>query len=320
MPSPSTSLAVTRYDLGAAHERFDLEMQKKGYIAQRILPILQTGVPADSYPTIPLDQLIAYATAEAGKRASNGGYGRSEFEFGTDSFATVEYGWEEPVDDRQARIYGGMFNAEMISRARCIERILNNAERRMVTLVMALSATSAASVAWSSKDTAAPLDDFATARDAIWASTGVWPNAIAMSRNKFNDLRECGQVIDRIKNNANYEVLRGQINEQLLATAFDVDQVIVSGTVQNSAKEGQTAVVASTWTDSKVLVAKLATSNDLKEVCLGRTFHYGADGSEPLGHVETYRDETVRADIVRVRHDVAEKIMYSPVGYILTGC
>lgn len=321
MPSPSTTLALPRYDLGQAQERFDLAMQKRGYIAQRVLPIFNTAVVADSYPVIPLDQLMAPAQGDGGKRASGAGYGRSSFTFTTASYACQEYGWEEPVDDRQARIYGGLFNAEMVATARCVEKILNYAEQRAVAalhVTTGMAGNAAANVAWSSYATAQPLTDFATARDAIWAATGEWPNAIVMSRKKFNDLRECAQIIDRIKNNANYPVLRGEINEAMMAVAFDVDQVIVSGTAKNSAKEGQTASIASTWTDGNVLVAKLATSSDLQEIALGRTFHYSADGSQPLGYVETYRDETIRADIVRVRHDVQEKIEYAKCAYLIT--
>lgn len=297
-------------------------MQRKGYIGHRVLPLFDTAVHADSYPIIPVNQLMAPAGND-GKRASGAGYGRSSFTFTTSSYACQEYGWEEPVDDRQARIYGGMFNAEVVSTKRCVERILNYAEQRAVTALhdtAVITQTAAANTAWSLPNTAQPLTDFATARDTIWAATGEWPNAIVMSRNKFNHLRECLQIIDRIKGNANYQVLRGEINEALMAIAFDVDQVIVSGTAKNSAKEGQTLSVASTWTDTKVLVAKIATGNDLQEVCLGRTFHYNGDGSQPLGYVESYRDESKRADIVRVRHDVQEKIEYAACGYLITAC
>lgn len=323
MPSPSTSLALPRYDLGAAQEQFDLEMQNRGYVSQVVLPVFEAGLTASAYPVIPLDQLIAFATAKTGARASGAGYDRGNFTFTTATYATQEYGAEEPVDDKQAAIYGGMFNVEQVATRRCVERVLNKAEQRAVTALhdtAVITQTAAASVAWSSNDTAAPLDDYFTARDTIWAATGEKPNAIVMSWKKYNDLKECAQIIDRIKSNSNYNVLRGEITAALLALAFDVEQIIVSGTVKNTAKENQTAVIGSTWTDSKVLVAKLARTNDLTEVCLGRTFHYSADGSQPLGNVESYRDETVRADIIRVRHDVQEKVMYAPCGYLITGC
>ena len=36
------------------------------------------------------------------------------------------------------------------------------------------------------------------------------------------------------------------------------------------------------------------------------------------GTVETYRDETIRGDVVRVRHDTDERIIYTELGHLLT--
>lgn len=308
---------MPRLDLGGALEQFDLEMQKRGYIAQRLMPIFNVGKSSGTYPVVTIAQLLQTRDL---KRDARGGYSRSGFTFGEDSYQTREYGTEEPIDDKEVELYGDYFSVELLSTMRAVEAVLNGAEQRMVTALTALSQTVAASVAWSNKNTAAPLDDFATARNAIWAATGIWPNAIAMSRNKFNHLIDCAQIIDRIKSNANYEVQRGEITESMVASAFDVDQVIVSGTAKNTAAEGQSAVVASTWTDGTVLVGKIATTNDVKEPCVGRTFHWSGDGSQPLGTIETYRDETVRGDVVRVRHQVQEKVMYAATGHLITGC
>lgn len=318
MPSPSAALSVPRLDLAGALEQFDLEMQKRGYIAQRLLPIFNTPKTSGKYPVIPIAQLLMQRDL---KRAATGGYSRSSFTFTEQSFQTTEYGTEEPIDDKEVSLYGNFFDVELLSTMRAVEALLNGAEQRMVAAIAAsVSQTAAANTAWSNKDNAQPVDDFATARDAIWNATGIWPNAVVMSRNKFNQLKDCLQIIDRIKNNSNYEVQRGQITEAMIASAFDVEECIVSGTAKNSAVEGQTATIASTWTDSTVLVAKIATSNDLKEPCLGRTFHWAEDGSQPLGTVETYRDETVRGSVVRVRHEVEEKIIYAQTSYRITGC
>ena len=65
--------------------------------------------------------------------------------------------------------------------------------------------------------------------------------------------------------------------------------------------------------------AKAATSGDFREACLGRTFHWSEDGSSENGTVETYRDETVRSNIVRVRMDVDEQVILPTAGYLLTG-
>jgi hypothetical protein len=49
------------------------------------------------------------------------------------------------------------------------------------------------------------------------------------------------------------------------------------------------------------------------------TRNWADDGSNIAGTVETYRDEKVRGDVVRVRHQIGEKTLYPEAGYVLTG-
>ena len=46
--------------------------------------------------------------------------------------------------------------------------------------------------------------------------------------------------------------------------------------------------------------------------------HWQEDGSQVDGRVETYRDETIRSDVVRVRHDVDEKVLYTEAADLLS--
>jgi hypothetical protein len=66
------------------------------------------------------------------------------------------------------------------------------------------------------------------------------------------------------------------------------------------------------------MVCRIATSNDFREPCIGRTFHWSADGSSIGGTVESYREEQTRSDIIRVRHEVAEVTLYAEAGHLLS--
>jgi hypothetical protein len=56
----------------------------------------------------------------------------------------------------------------------------------------------------------------------------------------------------------------------------------------------------------------------MREPCIGRTFHWSEDGSQVGGAVEEYYSDEVRADIIRVRHDTDEVIMYPQAGHLLS--
>jgi hypothetical protein len=62
----------------------------------------------------------------------------------------------------------------------------------------------------------------------------------------------------------------------------------------------------------------VAVTDDIREPCLGRTFHWGEDGSQIGGLMESYREEQKRSDIIRCRHDVDEKVLYTQMGHLLS--
>ena len=104
----------------------------------------------------------------------------------------------------------------------------------------------------------------------------------------------------------------------MLAQVFDLDFIIVAGSSKNSAKEGQSATPAQIWSNEYAMLCKIATGGDMREPCIGRTFHWADDGSSIGGTVESYRDEKVRGDVIRVRHDVDEIVLYPEAGHLLS--
>ena len=58
MPSPSTALATLRPDLGGSFEEFDLAMDRQGFIATRVLPVLEVAKASGVFGKIPIEQLL----------------------------------------------------------------------------------------------------------------------------------------------------------------------------------------------------------------------------------------------------------------------
>jgi hypothetical protein len=66
------------------------------------------------------------------------------------------------------------------------------------------------------------------------------------------------------------------------------------------------------------MLARVARTADLREPCLGRTIHWGEDGSQIGGLFESYYSDERRSNIVRCRHDVDEKIIYAEAADLLS--
>lgn len=323
MPSPNGSLATQRPDL-ASFLAFDLEAEKNNYVGHQVFPVIDVDRQAGNFGKIPLEQLLAKGETA---RAPGSGYSRGDWKFEPAKYATTEHGWEEPIDDREAGMYRDYFDAEVISTQRAFSMVLRNAEQRIADAVFdpavwtTASFTTAITNEWDKnhKSDAVPIDDVEYAVHQVYKNSGLWPNALVINRQVFRNLRNLDQIIERINSEGAGDASKpSDINAEMLARVFDLDYVIVAGTSKSTANKGQKAAISQIWSSEYAMVCRIATSPDMREPCIGRTFHWGEDGSSIGGSVETYRDEIIRGNVVRVRHDVDEVLLYKEAGHLLS--
>lgn len=322
MPSPSSALSTQRPDLAESFTEFDLAMDAMGFVSNQVFPVVDVAKQSGNFGKIPIEQLLQQRDT---KRAPGSGYARGNWTFEPATYATEEHGAEEPVDDREAAMYSDYFNAELIAAQRAYSSVLRNAEQRVADAVFntttwtGASLTTAVTNEWDDAANAVPLTDVEAAVQKIYDNSGLWANALVINRKVFRNLRNVAQVIDRIESDgAGAPSNVAQITTQQLAQCFDLPFIIVAGSSKNNAIEGQAASPTQIWSGEYAMVCKIATSADFREPCIGRTFHWSEDGSQIGGSVETYREEKVRSDIVRVRHDVDEIVLYAQAGHLLS--
>jgi hypothetical protein len=302
---------------------FDVEMDNMGFIGTKVLPPVEAQKPSGTFGVLPVEEMLKLRNT---RRAPGAGYSRGEFKFETLTFACEEHGAEEPVDDKEAEIYSEYFIAEQIAAMRARRAVLANYEDRVASAVFNTSTwtgsslTTAVSTAWSNASSGAPVTDIMTAGGKVYDGCGVWPNALIVNRKVFRNLKNSAQVLDRIASaGAGSSTKASDVTAEMLARVFDLDYVIVAGATKNSANEGQAASLAAFWSSSYAMVCRIATGTDIKETCIGRTFHYAGDGSNIGGTAEMYREEQTRSNVIRVRHDVDEVIVLAAAGHLLSG-
>jgi len=306
----------------ASFLEYDLESDRLGYVATKVFPVVEVASQAGVFGIIPVEQLLQ---ARDTNRAPGSGYNRGNFTFTTSTFACEEHGAEEPVDDRQAKMYREYFDAEQVSTMRAFSAVLRNAEQRVADAVFNTTTWTGASLTtgitneWDDIAAAVPITDVDAAVKKVYDNSGLWANALIVNQKVFRNLRRCAQVIDAIESSgAGDPSKQSDITADQLARVFGLDMVIVAGASKNSAKEGQAVSPGQIWSDEYAMVCRVATSSDMAEPCVGRIFHWSEDGSSMGGTVESYRDENIRANIIRVRHDVDELVLYPQAGHLLS--
>lgn len=323
MASPTSSLATLRPELAGSLMEFDLAMNQQGFIAQQILPVFEVQYKSGTYGRIPLEQLLENRET---KRNPGSGYSRSKFNFIDTDYACKENGVEEVIDDDEAKMYMEYFDAELVATSRGYSAILIEQERRVASALFNTTTYSGANlyldttIPWTKAtySTSEPIDDVQFGADKVYANTGLYANALICNRFVYRNLKRSQQIIDTIASSgAGDKTSLRNITKQQIADALDLDMILVAEGSRNGAAEGLAGSIEQIWSSSYAMVARVCTSNDIREPGLGRTFHWGEGGSSVGGTVESYRDESVRGDVIRVRHDTDENIHYVECGFLL---
>jgi hypothetical protein len=313
MPRPTSSTTIQRPDLGALAYEYMLDASQRGFIGLDILPIFEVSEQTAEYPIIPIESLIKEQDT---KRSARGDYARGDWEFATGNYACEEYGWEEPVDDVEAKLYARFFDAEMVSTEIAVDRILRSHEKRIAALVFA-SADTNVSVEWSTAATATPRANIEAGRNAMRAASGVMPNAVAMGWVPFRNALNTAELKDALKYTNPIELGGLEVQKRVLAQYFGVDRILVGDAQRDSAKKGQSTVLADIWDDEYVALLRVSDGSPrLREPVYGRTFLWFEDSPQTVV-VETYREEQKRSTIVRARQHVDEAVIFAGAKYVL---
>jgi len=316
--TPSAALGQARPDLRDGLDEFDLEANRAGYIGLQLAPTIEVVTQSGKYPKLELKELLK--KKKDAKRASGAAYARDGRKGTNGSYATDEYGAEEPVDARNAAIYGDWWDSEVLAAQGARDQVLQNLEDLVMTKVNAIGNSAAGAAAWTSHASATPLADVMVAKKAIRNRTGLVPNAMAIEWDRLMDLLECTAIIDRIKY-AGFDDPKAAVlnNVSIMAGIFDVEHFMVAGAMKNTANDAAAASLATVFTKTQAAVFVHSDDRNLKRPRWCNTFHWGEDGSQIGGVIETYDEPQTRAQIIRSRLDVDVQEVYPECAQLITG-
>jgi len=308
MPAPTSDTALQRPDLGALVYEYLETAPAMGFIGLEVMPIFETIEQSAQYPVIPQEALLKIQDT---KRAMRGKYNRSDYEFEEGYYGTSENGWEEPVDDRERKLYRNKFDCDVVAVKRATNHILRGQEKRVADKVFNATNFTANAITneWDDASNAVPIDDVNTGKLSVRNACGMLPNALIIAYSTYLNLKRCDQIVDLLK----YTFPGIDINRMTsaqLAAVMDVERVLVGGAIYDAAKKGQDASITDLWSNEYAMLTRVSDSPDISEPCIGRTFLWTEDSP---GNVvtEEYREEQSRGDVFRVRHDTDECFIYS---------
>lgn len=160
-----------------------------------------------------------------------------------------------------------------------------------------------------------PVDDVQQQQEASGEKTGFTPNVLLITSQVFRALKSNAAVLDRIK-----YTQRGIITEDILASLFGVDKVVVARSTYNTAAKGVTDVMQYIFQGAQALLVYAAPRPALMVPSGGYIFAWkGFTGSNLGWRVSRFRMEWLKSDRVEVEAAWAMKQIAPDTGVFFTG-
>jgi hypothetical protein len=330
---PTSSTTIQRADLAQLMWEYNFIAAQQGFVGARLLPFFPVPEQSADYPFLPFEAFMKVAKDE---RAADGSYNENDWQWETKTYSCKDRGISERIDDSLRRLYSRFFDIAETATQIAYNTVLKNHELRCSALLLDTGTftNAAAAVAWSTPATATPLVDVKGRSDAMFGATGLLPNVVAMGYTDWSYLTRTTEIKNAFGTGTNkemgpFQTLPMAAKMREMAAYFEVDEVLVSTQVKDSAKKGQSKSVAQAWTAGRVFIGRVAnmmdmnfgsspTTTNFKEPVVGRTFQWEADAPIPV-IVEEWRDENRRSNMVRARTHIGEVIQFAGAGQILTG-
>ena len=160
-----------------------------------------------------------------------------------------------------------------------------------------------------------PITDIRTAIRTVLEATGFEPNKLTLGKAVYDALVDHPDIIDRVK----YGQTPGapaEVNTSTLAQLFDLQEVLVSKAIYNSANKGASEV-SQFISGNHALLAYVAPSPGIMVPSAGYSFSWsGFLGSSAYGsRIRRFRMEHLQSDRVEIDMSFDHKIVAPDVGY-----
>jgi hypothetical protein len=288
------------------------------FIGSKILPVYNSPVKSGTYLRWPTD-LGEIFNRDNGKRVAGANYTRLNPALETDTFDCEEYGFESPLPDDIVADLSRFGDIAATTAKMDLLRLMIEHEARASAIVNNASTftATAALVAYTEANLATINlpGDVAAAKNRL-LKKGLSANTIAMSGDVYERVRRSTLVQNQI-----FGVVpkgAGQFNlpdEAAVAAALGVQNLYVSRAPFNANKKGQSFSGSYIWGNTYVAVLD-AQAGEFTAGGVGRTIVWTGDSQ--LFSTETYREDALRQDVIRVRHSVDEVVINSNACELVT--
>jgi hypothetical protein len=309
--SQPTAAAVHAVDVPLTNVSVAYIQNEGHFVAGQVFPRIPVTKQSDRYYTYPKGDWFrdeAEVRADATESAGSG------FTLSDDTYFCDVLALHKDIGDQARANQDAAIDLERDTTEFLTQRMLLSREIRwnseyMSTGIWATTTTSTA--LWDDYTNGDPISDIEVGKETILANTGYEPNTLVLAYSVWRQLKHHPDIVDRYKHTTNQS-----ITTEMFARVVEIDRVLVTKAIQNTALEGSTAPSMSFVTGNDALLCWVPPSPGLLIPSPGYTFEW--TGMSPAGlsaAISRFRMEHLMADRVEAHQAYDFKLVASDLGY-----
>jgi hypothetical protein len=271
------------------------------FVGTQILPVRDVTTKVGQYPVFGEDQFDLNASKE---RAAGSLFARRDFSYGQADYSCRQYALEGVLPDESDSKASddGVTDAAGAIAKKLQRDLMVGHELRVAALMSgaAFNSTAQTGGAMSADDTAKPIVSIQNAVERLQGNGFYDDLALIIEVSLFNEMLNTVDVRGIFNASGQYT------NRQVILDALGVNQIIICPTRYNSAAKGKDAARSRIWSTNSYFVGQVS-GGDFANGGFGRTLAFSPDGG--VFTAETYRDEPIKSDVLRVYNSVDESII-----------
>lgn len=301
---PQGSLRISK-----ALTNLSVHYKNDNYIASQVCPDIPVVKESDLYWVYNSDFRLE-ETARANKSQAN----MVTWDASTSSYSVNEHALKDVITDRDYNNADSELKLEQHTMENLIDKIMMRQEYEVAKLCFTTTtwgnnATLNTASSWKyNTTTSAPIQNVLSATGLMITRSAKRPNQLVLGWGSFEALKENNNVYNRIQ-----YVERAMITEQILASLFDVDKVLVGTAIYNQGKEGATASLTTIW-GSDALLAYVNPTPRLRDATAMGNMRVSTFGSPYK--VKKWRDEDIDGNYIEVQTMFAPKAIATQCAYL----
>ncbi len=282
-----------------------------GYIADQIFPIVPVDFMTDYYFIWTKD---FWFRNHVGYRAPGGVFPEGGLEVSKSQFSCKNRALAFPIADEQVKNQDAAIDlektgAEWLADQFALDREIALAAICNTTGNWTSSSTLTTTDQWSDYENSDPIGNSVTAIQTIQTLTGQKPNLCVMGATVFDNIKRHPDLLDIFKYRE-----KNILNEQQVATAFDVDKVIVGRAVKNATQEGAAFSGSYIWGDF-CLFCYVPPKPGLRVASAGYTFAWKRNSGLTV-QIDKLDDRQRNRYLIRGEFAYDQKVTAADCGYL----